>query len=159
MKPETEATLNKLDSVEWFRCVGKTDVEQATLVSSWTEAIKHVRSAHSKEVVLEAANRITEGILKSSLDRYANYNAVVATVKPPVVEMVKRKSASTAEQHALPKEFIDRLNWNILHLAIECEFADVIPAGFFTALSYYYYVGHFPCGWEGEYPKGRLIVY
>ncbi len=30
---------------------------------------------------------------------------------------------------------------------------------FFTNLIEWYRLGHWPCGWEGEYPKGKLIVY
>lgn len=29
----------------------------------------------------------------------------------------------------------------------------------FYEMWYWYRVGHWPCGWEGEWPEGRLIVY
>lgn len=31
--------------------------------------------------------------------------------------------------------------------------------GFFAAQAYWYSVGHFPCGWDGEFPAGTRIIY
>ena len=33
------------------------------------------------------------------------------------------------------------------------------PNGFFLSLMEWYKRGHWPCGWEGTYPDGKLIVY
>jgi hypothetical protein len=35
----------------------------------------------------------------------------------------------------------------------------VYPPGFFASNAYWYIKGHFPCGWEGEFPKGTLVIY
>jgi hypothetical protein len=39
---------------------------------------------------------------------------------------------------------------------MESEYADVVPPRFFAALGFYNVRGHFPCGWEGEYPPGAI---
>ena len=42
---------------------------------------------------------------------------------------------------------------------MEAEFADVYPPGFYASQAYWYVKGHFPCGWQGEFPNGTLIIY
>ncbi len=37
--------------------------------------------------------------------------------------------------------------------------ADVYPPGFYASQAYWYASGHFPCGWRGKVPQGKLIVY
>jgi len=52
------------------------------------------------------------------------------------------------------------VQWEILGVCMEAEYADVYPPGFYASQAYWYVKGHFPCGWEGgEFPKGKLIIY
>jgi len=51
------------------------------------------------------------------------------------------------------------VQWDILHVCMEAECADVFPAAYYASQAYWYVKGHFPCGWEGEFPKGKLIIY
>src|SRR5262249_31632568 len=61
--------------------------------------------------------------------------------------------------HALPKVFGNTVRWDILHLCMEAEFADVYPPGYYASQAYWYAHGHFPCGWRGEFSSGTLIVF
>lgn len=44
-------------------------------------------------------------------------------------------------------------------LGLKARYADVCPPGFYASQAYWYVQGHFPCGWQGEFPKGKLVVY
>lgn len=49
---------------------------------------------------------------------------------------------------------------DFMHLAIERALGEYgLPPGLFSMLLAPYEAGRYPCGWEGEYPEGRLIVY
>jgi hypothetical protein len=76
-----------------------------------------------------------------------------------VVLRSREKTRAVAETHALPKVFEDTVQWDVLHLCMEAEYADVYPPGFFASQAYWYVAGRFPCGWEGKFPAGRLVVY
>jgi len=67
--------------------------------------------------------------------------------------------SKVAVANKLPKSFEDTVQWDILHLAIESEYSDIFPPGFYASQAYWYLKGHFPCGWEGNFPKGKLVVY
>ena len=69
-------------------------------------------------------------------------------MKPPVVAQVN-----------LPSVFFETVNWDILHVCLEAEFADVISPSYYASQAYWYVVGHFPCVWEGQFPVGKLVIY
>jgi hypothetical protein len=61
--------------------------------------------------------------------------------------------------HKLPKEFVGCLQWCVLHALLEAEFQRHVKTRFNTGIVAWYLKGHYPCGWEGSYPEGRLIVF
>jgi hypothetical protein len=75
------------------------------------------------------------------------------------VPLVLRKTKAVVEANHLPRGFVDTVQWDILRLCMEAEYADVFPPGFYASQAYWYMQGHFPCGWEGEFPQGRLTVF
>jgi hypothetical protein len=98
-------------------------------------------------------------LLEKNKDRYRQWNDVVEMLKPTTIPFVQRKIEATVKQHDLPKVFEDTVQWDILGVCMESEFADVYPPGFFASNAYWYMKGHFPSGWQGEFLKGTLIIY
>lgn len=161
MHPSTKNTLDKLDTIEWFSKVGqKSDrLSTATILSSWDEAISSCSTIEWENLLLEAANQYCERLAERSRERFNRWNDVVEEMKNYTVDLVKKKIKKTVEENNLPDVFEDTVQWDILHLAMEAEYADVYPPGFYASQSYWYYEGHFPCGWNGEFPEGNLIIY
>ncbi len=159
MHPRTVATLEKLDRVEWFSSVGVCDTQNAIVLSSWPEAVDHCSSLDWENLCLEAANQLRERILERSKERFNQWGEVAREVKPVAEALVQRKVAAVVREHQLPKVFVDTVNWDIVHLCMEAEYADVFPPAFYASQAYWYVKGHFPCGWQGEFPNGKLIIY
>lgn len=159
IKPETIASLKRLESVDWFHSVGKKDTANAIVLSSWEEAMISCSSEDWDYLLNEAANQYGEKLRSRSRSRYNQWNAVVNELKPLTTSLVLNKVTPVVATYNLPKIFIDSVNWDILHFAIECEFSDIYPPGFFASQAYWYTAGHFPCGWRGDFPEGVLVVY
>jgi hypothetical protein len=159
MHGTTKATLAELEAANWFINVGKNDSQRAQFLSSWDDAVRSCSSPQWEEIRLEAANRFREKLAKIDLNRFRKWNELIKEIKPVVEALVDRKSKGIVEQYALPKAFIDVVRWDVLHLCMECEYADIVPPSFYAGQSYWYANGHFPCGWDGELPGGRPIVY
>lgn len=159
MHPRTKATLAELTAAAWFRRVGEPVEGPFVPVKSWDEAIEQCSSLAWENLSLEAANRYREAVLKRSPERYQQWNTIADELRPVVVAFVDRQTRATIEKHGLPKVFKDRVNWDIMHLCMEAEYADVFPPGFFASQAYWYVQGHFPCGWEGKFPVGKLVLY
>jgi len=159
MHSRTLATLEELKKVEWFRAVGQKDTAATIVLSSWREAIENCASSDWGDLLLEAANRYREQVAIRSKEQFRQWNTIAQEVKAVTVPLVSRKIELVMKDHKLPKVFEDTVNWDIVHLAMEAEYADVYPPGFFASQGYWYVQGHFPCGWQGSFPEGKLIVY
>jgi len=157
--PRTLATLDQLENADWFSRVGVKDAAIAIVLSSWEEAIAHSSSLEWENLRLEAANQYCEHLSERSNVRFERWNEVVREVKKVVVPLVQRKINAVVRTNRLPKSFEDTVNWDILHVLVESEYADVYPPGFYAGQAYWYVKGHFPCGWQGGFPGGVPIVY
>lgn len=159
MHPRTLATLNELKRAQWFGSVGVRDTDAARIVFSWEEAIEHCGSVEWENLCLEARNQYCERLAERSPQRFQQWNDITKMLKPDVQALVREKAAPVVEANNLPKVFVDTIDWDILGVCMEAEYADVHPPGFFASQAYWYIKGHFPCGWEGDFPNGRLIIY
>jgi hypothetical protein len=157
--PATLATLVRLERSNWLSMVGVKDTTKALVLSSWSDAIASETESDWQDIKLEAANRFRVKLLRQDKTRFNQWNSIVDRVKPIVLELVERKTSRVVLQESLPKAFLDAVQWDILHLFMETEFSDLIEPAFYAGTAYWYASGHFPCGWEGELPAGRPIIY
>jgi hypothetical protein len=163
MQPSTKATLEQLEKASWFSQVGSIEgikhPEKIVMLTSWQDAIEQCSTIEWENLCLEAQNQYRMRLLERNKDRYLQWNDVVDMLKPTVIPFVQSKIEAVVKQHELPKVFEDTVQWDILGVCMEAEFADVYPPGFYASQGYWYIKGHFPCGWQGEFPNGKLIVY
>ncbi len=159
MHPQTIATLDQLAKTEWFVCVGVKDTAVAIVLSSWHEAIAHCSSTEWENICLDASNQYCRGILERSVERFKRWNEIAIELKETTIPFVRRKIEAVVKEQRLPEIFENMVQWDILGVCMEAEYEDVYPPGFYASQAYWYVKGHFPCGWEGEFPKGKLIIY
>lgn len=74
---------------------------------------------------MEAANQYRERLIERSRERLRQWNDVVRVVKPFAESVAREKTAGVIAEFRLPKIFFDRVCWDMLHLFMECEYADV----------------------------------
>jgi hypothetical protein len=161
MHERTLRALGQLENAEWFSRVGVDDTEGfAIVVPSWKKAIEYCSSNETKALWLEAANQYRLRVMERSKERFRLWNEVAREVRPIADSLVVSKIEEVKRAYDLPNVFDDHIKWEIAHLCMECEYADVYPPGFFASHAYWYIKGHFPCGWKGSFPDaGKLLVY
>ena len=160
MHPRTEATIEQLRHERWFRNVGIRDAGAAEVLSSWKEAVESCSSPEWEELCLEAANQYRGRLLGKSAIEFSKWNERVSAIRPITKALVREKTKDVITDHQLPKVFLNTVDWDILHLCMEAEYADVYPPGFFASQAYWYMKGHFPCGWQGgPFPQGKLKIF
>lgn len=159
MHARTLATLDDLRRVTWFSSVGVRDSDGVVVLASWEEAIASCAANEWENLLLEAANQYRTRLAERAPNEFSGWNARVERVKALTVPLVEEKTKDVVQAHSLPRVFVDTVQWDVLHLCMEAEYADVFPPGFFASQAFWYVRGHFPCGWEGAFPEGRLIVY
>ena len=57
------------------------------------------------------------------------------------------------------RAFEANIRRDIIGACHESEYADVYPPSLNTQMASWYLRGHFPCGYEGHWPSGKLVVY
>jgi hypothetical protein len=158
MHPRTTATLAQLQSADWFANVGLHTSSAVVALADWPSAIASCASLDWENVCLEAANQYRDRLRERSAEAMGSWNDVVDQVRPFAEALVDAKTRQVIHAHDLPKVFADTVKWDILHLCMESEFADVYPPGFYASQAYWYRKGHFPCGWRGAFPSGLLVI-
>lgn len=159
MHVRTKKTLEELREAAWFASVGQEASDNVIVVKSWREAIESCSSEPWEDLLLEAANQYCERLSERDSQRFMLWNRCVEEIRPLVVELVGEKTRWVEQAHELPPIFRETVEWDIVHVCMEAEFADVYPPGFFASQAYWYVEGRFPCGWSGEFPEGKLIIY
>ena len=127
--------------------------------NSWREANSLCRSVAWENAQLAAQNDLTENFQRKHSASYQSWNVIGLELRPIIQPLVESKTASICAEHAASKEFVDSVRWDILGWAMELEFAGLVAPNFYATLGVLYLQGNFPCGWDGDFPAGRLIVY
>ena len=118
---------------------------------------------------MEAANSYREGIQAVDKSRFNEWNGVVREVKSILLPKLERITTDLMQKHSLPQSFRNDVEWDLVHYCTIIEYDDVrvarssqgaqLAAELYTTLGKWYSRGHFPCGWEGEWPRGILLLY
>jgi hypothetical protein len=159
MKPQTIATLKQLEASIWFLNVGKLDSKSVSFVSNWGMAIQSCCSPDWENLCLDAVNQYCARVEERAPERLRLWNELTEEIKAISIPLVKEKIAGIVTANDLPNCFEDTVQWDILNLCMESEYSDVYPPGFYASQAYWYSKGHFPCGWQGQFPTGALIVF
>jgi hypothetical protein len=148
-----------LREADWFSRVGVRDTFAAVVLASWEDAMELRGSIEWGNLRLEMVNDYHEQLDKRSREKRLKWNQIVDELKETLIPFVAGKVEHVARDYRLPKGFEHSVQWDILHFCMEMEYADVYPPGFYANLASWYGKGHFPCGWQGVFPAGMLIIY
>lgn len=162
MNLPTLATIEDLKKFRWFSLVGKPlreDTSSAISVKTYGQMIESIDSNSWMNLRIQALNRITNSVREYDIDLFRSWNAIAKEIMP-----ISREIADAAIEHMdfrlTDREIISKqVYWDIHHLLIEAEYSSIIEPGLFSYISYWYSVGHLPCGWRGRAPNGNLLVY
>lgn len=90
-----------------------------------------VSSEEWENLTLEAANQLRERILEVDKRRLNQWNEILEGFKPFAYAITDEKAGPIFKQKQLPKVFLDTVKWDILHLCMEAEYADIVKPAFF----------------------------
>ncbi len=156
---------DRLADVRWFHAAGRgpSSLEVTPSVvwlSSWAEALRADEQPEWEDATLEAQNQLTMWLHLNARTDYQSWNERAIRLKADLLPRLSLAWAPHEARQAWPRSFKSSLEWNILGAAMENEYLETgHPAHFFLELLTIYEAGHIPCGWEGRWPDGRLLVY
>jgi hypothetical protein len=157
--------LDSIHAIDWFsNCGSTTDIDlplPCQQVNSWQEAMQVCDSQSSSDAMLSARNDLTAYLSQNYAKQFQRWNELTDKAKEECVELlVQRVWTPFSMSHSLGKSFVTATSWNVLAAIMEREYRDCkgTPAFFLHVLEIYR-CGHFPCGWIGTWPSGKLLYY
>jgi hypothetical protein len=153
------AVVDGVGAVPWFSRVGTfAGGPGAKPVKAWREALAKVTAEPWEELRLELANQLGERVDEVAPARYQGWNEITAPVRARIREIVEPPVRAYVAEQKLAEKVLHRAQWDVMHAALEAAYSDIVPVGPYSKWLEIYREGRFPCGWEGEYPKGVLLV-
>ncbi|MCU5771731.1 hypothetical protein N5923_08845 [Erwiniaceae bacterium BAC15a-03b] len=154
----SRSAVDRLLKINWFINIGKVSVlNNIKQVANESDFIKEITSADWEDATLEAGNEITGYLAKKHTNDYQQWNVLVREAKKiidaEVIPIVKDKGVSE-------NIILENIKWDLVNFLMEDAYKRFLKGNlFFESLIVIYEDGHIPCGWEGTWPLGKLIIY
>ena len=154
----SETAKERLAKISWLSQLGKSVDDGFYRVDDIGVFSKSLESDEWENVTLEARNEITGFLASKHSIVYQKWNLLAGEARDyvegvilPLVPEVDGVSVNVL--HA-------NIKWDLVSYLMEDAYKDKLRFKlFFDGLITVYELGHMPCGWNGEWPKGNLVIY
>lgn len=156
--------FDRINKIEWFNNCGKVipiDFSyEVKFINGWDVAKKYYNQPIWEDVTLEAKNRLTIFLNDKYRREYSNWNILTAEARNYLNKEVVPKLEPVITKNNLDNSIVSTVTWDILVAIMEYAYRGCKNRPiFFLDLLAIYEKGNFPCGWEGNWSNGKLIVY
>jgi len=154
----------RIEAIRWFSKCGQPLALDLTMevesARSWWTAMQACQSVAWENVQLEAQNQLGLWLHRNHHERFQVWNDIVDRHKTEVIApLIKEQIIPFQLEHRLDVVLAHSTSWDVLGALMENSYLDTHhPAHFFLELLWVYEAGHFPCGWLGDWPSGKLFV-
>jgi hypothetical protein len=159
------AFCTEVRGISWFSRCGHARTYEipvpAQPIRSWDEAVAELCTTHWQDTTVEARNAFTVFLHKRFNRKYQLWNRIAEEAKRECIEPLSAEVWwPFAKARGLEGAFVHSIQWTVLSALMEHEYRDCVGAPrFFLYLLGVYRSGQLPCGWEGSWPNGKLLVH
>jgi coproporphyrinogen III oxidase-like Fe-S oxidoreductase len=155
----------RLAAIHWFSHSGEPVSLELTMearqAKTWERAMQSCKKQSWKNAQLEAQNQLTSFLSLHHREQYRAWNRLVEAHKLQTIEpLTKEHIIPFQQKNNLDSAFIHSVRWDILGALMANSYLYCQHSSFFfLEILKVYEAGHFPCGWQGKWPLGDLIIY
>lgn len=163
MMESSKELVERLMKVQWFancgnkNAVSKCEIKYVTKVEA---AEKYCSSARWENITLNCLHNISSQVPKKRYGVGVEWNDVVSEIKekfiPKLEEFVNKK---WEEKYELSKVFCIEFKWILLGFLMSNCYKEFWHEPLFDEVLSIYEQGYFPCGWQGRFPEGKLLLF
>jgi len=154
LKASTLAAAEEIKVIELFKHCGELVADENVIqVLSWDGAIAAAQSKDWGYANMESINLCRDVLVTTARERYQQWNNIVDTIKYILRDIFEEVNET------YPKDVSKNVEWVLLNYLVEKEYEDLYPNGYYQEWIKWYFAGHHICGWRGEFPDGKLIIY
>jgi len=118
-----------------------------------------INSIKWENTVLEARGDVTEFLSMHHHEADQRWNDFVWTAKALIGELIDPHLDALVKNGRASKSAAASMRFDFINiLVIEC-YKEYTTSEFFDRELDIYLNGHVPCGWQGRYPNGGMIIY
>lgn len=148
------AAIARLLGIDWFANIGKPATLAGVRQVRHGELGSSLTSDAWEATTLEARNAITARLARLHPSRYQAWNELAGQAKTALRPIWQKLPVALADDAALAD-----LQWILHAYLMEAAYREaLVPPLFFDSLIQVYEAGHIPCGWDGEWPCGQLVI-
>jgi hypothetical protein len=150
MRDTTKFFLTSAEQIPWLSHVGGALSRPGIrVVSDSQEAVKLLASPESDSVRLMLKNRLAALVNIRHYARFSKWNELSREVKAVMAARISPVVVTALAKDGLPASANDSIAWDLLLIALEAEYSDVVAKSEVTELLWpWYSAGHVPCGWD-----------
>jgi hypothetical protein len=154
----SDSARNRIDAINWFSNIGGEYHSAETRLVARAEALQLIGEAKWENVTLAAANEISGFLARKYANEFQWWNNLAQQAKSFFHDHLIHKIPAP---EGVDKELLMRcIEWDVVHFLIEDAYKENLPHPlFFESLIKVYASGNLPCGWQGEWPDGKLLVW
>ncbi len=161
-KPINEL-LERVRANAWFSHVGEPlkEGEHYDRVYDWADAVKSLSSRPSGDAFNDMGNDSKFGTRQpfEDLDLRAKWKQVGEQFEDDLQVVLDRAVEMAPAPARKVKELRTTIGWCVILAAREVWVLEHLERPIFVPLVDLYLRGHLPCGWNGDYPQGKLVVF
>ena len=121
---------------------------------------KNINSTKWENICLDRMGDFTTYLHKNHKAEYNKYwNDEVRMIKEQYISKISEKVNFALTNNDLPVGVLDDIKMNVLSIFMLEYYSEYYSSDFYNKMLEIYLAGHLPCGWIGEYPNGKFIVY
>lgn len=155
----SKEAINRVRRIRFFENIGLPLTCSSVSVSeSMEEAAGAVESVEWMNLRLRWGNFLTGELSLKCRQEFRQWNRIIDEVELqiPLGGVLPLPEGSRCD---LPECVLKNLRWDIIEYVMERHFSPIREQCYFALLIQWYEAGRMPCGWNGEFPQGKLIVY
>ena len=160
LKPEDFADLEKID---WFSNCGNelefTSRHHLERIGSLIESVNSCNSVEWENFQLEKRNNLTLFLERTQKNESAEWNNSTGGIKNYLKDGIFKTVQDKLNQSDLPESIFASVEWDILSYCQEIAYKKYNIPTFYAHLISIYKNGHLPCGYKGEFPNGKILIY
>jgi hypothetical protein len=130
-------------------------------VFDWERAAEYFLSDEWEYVTHEAGNDLRGYLHSNKLEQFRLWNEYAIASRDFVNDELLLKIENWKKKHDLDTIFIDCVKSDLAFALIYQQYLSELKGGlpdFYESILSVYDAGYFPCGWDGNYPDGILII-
>ncbi|MDD1506181.1 hypothetical protein [Pseudomonas sp. CNPSo 3701] len=148
------AAIERLLGIDWFANIGKPSSLPGVRQIGQGELGSSLAGDAWEATTLEARNAITGRLARLHPGQYQAWNELAGQAKTALQPLWQKLPVDLADNAVLAD-----LQWILHAYLMEAAYREaLVPPLFFDSLIQVYEAGHIPCGWDGEWPSGQLVI-